>query len=133
LRYISSSPRFPRRGAGALSQPGTDSAEADWDEPSVSVEEANDAISKVETVVAVESALAAGLGAAEAGRSRAISSQPCGRKRLPGARRGCASIEVYRVVTGDLEQFEVLFVRSPRPVDQSTPRQSEVMVARTER
>ncbi len=48
----------------ALSQLGTDRAEADYDEPSITVEEANDAIAKAQRVVdTIERAIAAGLRA----------------------------------------------------------------------
>lgn len=48
----------------ALSQLGTDRAQADYDEPTTTVEDANDAIAKAEHVVEViEQAIAAGLGA----------------------------------------------------------------------
>ncbi len=47
----------------ALSQLGTDRAEADYDEPTITIEEANDAIAKAERVVEViERAIEAGLG-----------------------------------------------------------------------
>lgn len=49
----------------ALSQLGTDRTEADYDEPTITNEEANDAIAKAQRVVdAIERAIAAGLGAA---------------------------------------------------------------------
>jgi uncharacterized protein (UPF0332 family) len=58
----------PGIGAGvgrALSQLGTDRAEADYDEPTITIEEANDAIAKAQQVVdVVERAMAAGLGGA---------------------------------------------------------------------
>jgi hypothetical protein len=49
----------------ALSQLGTDRAEADYDQPTITVEEANDAIAKAQRVVdVIERAMAAGLGGA---------------------------------------------------------------------
>jgi uncharacterized protein len=49
----------------ALSQLGTDRAEADYDEPTITNEEAKDAIAKAQHVVEViERAIAAGLGPA---------------------------------------------------------------------
>lgn len=48
----------------ALSQLGTDRTEADYDEPTITNEEANDAIVKAERVVdVIERAISAGLGA----------------------------------------------------------------------
>lgn len=47
----------------ALSQLATDRVEADYDEPTITIEEANDAIAKAQRVVdAVELAISAGLG-----------------------------------------------------------------------
>jgi uncharacterized protein (UPF0332 family) len=49
----------------ALSQLGTDRTEADYDEPMITIEEANDAIAKAQRVVdVIERAIAAGLGTA---------------------------------------------------------------------
>ena len=49
----------------ALSQLGTDRTEADYDQPTITKEEANDAITKAQHVVdVIERAIAAGLGAA---------------------------------------------------------------------
>jgi uncharacterized protein (UPF0332 family) len=49
----------------ALSQLGTDRTEADYDRPTITKEEANDAITKAQHVVdVIERAIAAGLGAA---------------------------------------------------------------------
>lgn len=49
----------------ALSQLGTDRTEADYDEPTITIEEANDAIAKEQHIVdVIERAIAAGLGAA---------------------------------------------------------------------
>jgi len=49
----------------ALSQLGTDRTEADYDQPTITKEEANDAIAKAQRVVdVIERAIAAGLGAA---------------------------------------------------------------------
>lgn len=49
----------------ALSQLGTDRTEADYDQPTITKEEANDAIAKAQHVVdVIERAIAAGLGAA---------------------------------------------------------------------
>jgi len=49
----------------ALSQLGTDRTEADYDEPTITTEEADDAIAKAQQVVdVIERAIAAGLGTA---------------------------------------------------------------------
>jgi hypothetical protein len=49
----------------ALSQLGTNRTEADYDEPTITLEEANDAIAKAQRVVdVIERAIASGLGAA---------------------------------------------------------------------
>jgi hypothetical protein len=58
-----SSPSVGPEVGRALSQLGTSRAEADYDEPTITVEEANDAIAQAQRVVdVVERAIAAGLG-----------------------------------------------------------------------
>ena len=55
----------------ALSQLGTDRTEADYDEPTITIEEANDAFAKAQRVVdVVELTIAAGLGEAPSPESR---------------------------------------------------------------
>lgn len=57
-----STPSIGAAAGRALSQLGTDRTEADYDEPTVTAEEANEAITKAEQVVqVVERAIASGL------------------------------------------------------------------------
>lgn len=60
-----STPNLGPEVGRALSQLGTDRTEADYDEPTITIDEAKDAIAKAQRVVeAVERAIAAGLGEA---------------------------------------------------------------------
>jgi uncharacterized protein len=60
-----STPRIGPEVGRALSQLGTDRTEADYDEPTITNEEANDAVAKAQRVVdVIERAITAGLGAA---------------------------------------------------------------------